>query len=333
MIEWSVAADDRTGALEVAGLLARSFGPVLVSVSSLSLVPGVVDIGSRSMSADDAARRAALVDRVPVRHAAHKIDSTLRGNWAVELRARAASSGRRVVLLPAWPEMGRTCRGGVVSVHGTPIGAVTDQLPEALVVGDLEALARWLSADVSGSRFVACDIADSAQMEAAGLLLAQSNCLVAGPAGPIAAALAARVSSVSGIEVCPPIEPTRTLVVCGSANPVSVEQVARLQAVAPQVRVLATPPAVDDLDRSVAERLAVRARSVLRADRPDTLLIIGGDTAAALLGDAQRSVHGMVAPGMPWSRDEHGGGPLVVTKAGGFGAPDTLVRVLLGETV
>ena len=52
---------------------------------------------------------------------------------------------------------------------------------------------------------------------------------------------------------------------------------------------------------------------------PDTLVVIGGDTAAALLGDAPRMVGGFVAPGMPWSRDDDGGGPLVVTKAGGFG--------------
>jgi uncharacterized protein YgbK (DUF1537 family) len=64
----------------------------------------------------------------------------------------------------------------------------------------------------------------------------------------------------------------------------------------------------------------------------DTLLVIGGDTAAAVLGDEPRLVGGTVAPGMPWSLDADGGGPLVITKAGGFGDPDALARLLSRET-
>jgi len=44
-------------------------------------------------------------------------------------------------------------------------------------------------------------------------------------------------------------------------------------------------------------------------------------------------VGGHAAPGMPWSLDEHGGGPLVVTKAGGFGGPDALVDLFTSHTV
>jgi len=35
-----------------------------------------------------------------------------------------------------------------------------------------------------------------------------------------------------------------------------------------------------------------------------------------------------VLPGLPWSLDAHDAGPVVITKAGGFGDPDTLVRLL-----
>ena len=41
----------------------------------------------------------------------HKIDSTLRGNWAAELAAVVAS-GRRVVLIPSHPPLGRVLRRG-----------------------------------------------------------------------------------------------------------------------------------------------------------------------------------------------------------------------------
>jgi uncharacterized protein YgbK (DUF1537 family) len=56
-------------------------------------------------------------------------------------------------------------------------------------------------------------------------------------------------------------------------------------------------------------------------------VIVGGDTAAAVLGDGSRLVGGTVLPGMPWSLDADGGGPLVITKAGAFGDVDTLVRL------
>ena len=39
-----------------------------------------------------------------------------------------------------------------------------------------------------------------------------------------------------------------------------------------------------------------------------------------------------VAPGIPWARRADGSGPLVVTKAGGFGNPETLVDLLAGRS-
>ena len=50
-------------------------------------------------------------------------------------------------------------------------------------------------------------------------------------------------------------------------------------------------------------------------------MIVGGDTAAAVLGDGVHVAGGTVAPGIPWARRADGTGPLVVTKAGGFGDP------------
>jgi uncharacterized protein YgbK (DUF1537 family) len=60
-------------------------------------------------------------------------------------------------------------------------------------------------------------------------------------------------------------------------------------------------------------------------------MIIGGDTAAAVLGAEPMVVGGTLAPGVPWSRRADGTGPLVVTKAGGFGHRDTLVDLLAGR--
>ena len=53
--------------------------------------------------ADMAATRAVSVDSIDAARYAHKIDSTLRGNWASELVARHAATGHPVLVVPAYP--------------------------------------------------------------------------------------------------------------------------------------------------------------------------------------------------------------------------------------
>ena len=62
------------------------------------------------------------------------------------------------------------------------------------------------------------------------------------------------------------------------------------------------------------------------------LVVLGGDTAAAVLGDEPMVVGGTLAPGVPWSQRADGSGPLVITKAGGFGHRTTLVDLLAGRS-
>ena len=121
--ELFVVADDRTGALETAGMCARGFGPVLVSGRPLDATVGcagsvramVVDIASRHVTPAEAGRRVADLSGVESARVAHKIDSTLRGNWAAELVAHSrARAGRRVLVIPSFPQVGRVCTGGVV---------------------------------------------------------------------------------------------------------------------------------------------------------------------------------------------------------------------------
>jgi len=324
-----VAADDRTGAFEVAALIADVVGPTLVTVGTPAAGSCVVDIATRALRADEAAARAAATEATPSRWTAHKIDSTQRGQWAAELRSRHQVGGRRVVVLPAWPEHGRTCIGGVVHVHGTPLGNVLELLPGTRLVADAAALREWLAGD---GLLAVCDIGDDAAMYAAAAVLADADAdvMVAGPAGPLGAVFAAR--SGDRFRTTTPAIDGPCLVVCGSANPVSREQVRRLLTARPQVVVVAAPEPEGDLDPDIAAALADEARAVAATLLPSTIVLLGGDTAAAFLGDAPRLVGGSVAAGMPFSFDEHGGGPLVVTKAGGFGGPDALVDLLGGET-
>jgi 4-hydroxythreonine-4-phosphate dehydrogenase len=90
-------------------------------------------------------------------------------------------------------------------------------------------------------------------------------------------------------------------------------------------------PVVADQAPRIARRLAAAAVGAL--DRAGTLVLTGGETARAVLGAAgvtRLVVLGEVAPGVVRSHAP----PLgldVVTKAGAFGGPDTLLRCLSGQ--
>jgi uncharacterized protein YgbK (DUF1537 family) len=89
------------------------------------------------------------------------------------------------------------------------------------------------------------------------------------------------------------------------------------------------PPAVrvahDEAQRT-ARALANACRRVVAASTVGTLVVLGGDTAAAVLGPEALAVGGMMAPGTPWARRPDG--VLVVTRAGGFGTASALVDLL-----
>jgi uncharacterized protein YgbK (DUF1537 family) len=316
--DWIVTADDRTGALETAAELADALGPAVVAAGQAPPGSAVVDLATRGEGPDRAAERIATVPAAAWN--AHKMDSTLRGNWAHEIRARVVAVGRRGLVVPAWPAMGRTCVDGVVHVHGKAVGVVRDHLPEATPLADVAALRRWLD---GGERIGVADVADTAGLLAVADALVGADLLLAGPAGAIGAAYAARFGLRPPAALPTLVGPL--VVVCGSATALSVEQLRRLRVADPEVRVIAAPEAEEELDISVAIALAEQAAPWLAA--AGTWLIVGGDTAAAVLGDAPRLVGGTVLPGMPWSRDADGGGPVVVTKAGAFGDVDTLVRL------
>lgn len=336
---WLVAADDRTGALETAAELASADRPVVVSVFPRLPDGAVVDLGSRAVASHDAAARAASADAVAWSWTAHKIDSTLRGNWVAELRARTSVRPRPVVLVPAWPMMGRTCRGGVVHVDGRAVASVADAVARAVdgdgVVHDVTLLAgahdleRW---QPTAGAWAVVDVIATDDLHEVAAVVARRDWLVAGPAGALGAVHAARSGGSAALGAATarvPWSDGPVVVACASATTVSAEQLRRVMEALPDVEVIAAPPAGDsplhpDAARMVAERVAQRL------DRGDvaTLVVVGGDTAAAVLGDGDRLVGGYAAPGMPWSTAFSQRGPLVITKAGGFGGPDALVDLL-----
>ena len=384
----SVAADDRTGALETAGAVADS-GLTATMVPWLAGHDGgnhqriglrswsgpgdvlVVDLGSRHLEASHAAARAEAALSIGSERSAHKIDSTLRGNWAAELGALVAA-GRRVLLVPSFPAAGRTCVGGVVLEHGVDVSEQhaandirspvrssrpADHLADAgvrdvVTVRDGDAAIRWLTAD-SGPGVGVCDAATDEDLRALGVAWGRSDASVvlAGTAATIGAGAAAMVTE----DRRSPHRPTLglpALVVVGSANPIvraqtdsliaagAFAQVVGLARVpqsqfAQRVVVLVAPeptgPVTHTDASTMAAALAEHVHAWLSTTEFATLVIVGGDSAAAILGGAVMQVGGTLAPGMPWCRtlvDGKPSGPLVITKPGGFGDADALTSLL-----
>jgi D-threonate/D-erythronate kinase len=293
-----------------------------------------------------------------------KVDSTLRGHVAAELDGMLDGSGLAVALLaPAFPAQRRTVADGCLRVDGRPAGetavardpafprtgasvlgllaaggvAPVTAVPLATVRCGQDEVGRRLHRFAgTGGRVLAADAetdADLSVLASAGL---EGPVLLAGSAG-LAVALAARLPA-GGLKEreAPPLRLRRPmLVVAGSAHPATRAQIGRLGR-REDLDVLA-PPASDGADdparrRATAARLAAAARARIERWRPGTLVLTGGETAIAVLkalGAGGLRLAGEIEPGVALGALV--GGPFaglgLVTKAGGFGDAETLVRV------
>jgi D-threonate/D-erythronate kinase len=292
-----VVADDLTGALEMGALLAARGLRCLVCFGDLPAECDAdavaIDTESRHLPPEEAAVRVLhAVDwlrRWGASRLFKKIDSTLRGPVDAEVRAFAGDAP--LVFTPAYPAMGRVVRDGKLYVHGAAEGA------SALPMED--------AADESSLR---------------DLVERQPDAAFAGSGG-LGRAWAASLPQRSARAPHLPA-PRRVLVVCGSRHPASREQAARARSTG--VHVLTTPEASMD-PAEAAESIAEEA---VRLERPDLLIAFGGDTAYCVLrrlGLSSVIPVREVLPGIPLSTAE---GLAIVTKAGGFGTPDIVERIL-----
>lgn len=335
-----VTADDTTGALETAAVLAdagwRSRVVGRAAARGHAGRAEVIDLQSRHL---DAAAAAEQFTRVLAHHAvrAHKIDSTLRGAWPEEVGA-AIDAGRRVVLVPAYPEAGRTCTGGVVRVHGAPLDATAFAadprtpprtsrpaalLARAVEVADAEHLAVWLLG--SGPVAVA-DAASPGDVSAlVAVLRGHREVLVVGPAGVVAGA----VGNGPGTGHALPVPRPPVLVVAGSAHPATMAQLEVLRRRHPDVPVVSAPPGAGLGASAALDRVAGAARREVERLAPRTVVLVGGDTARAVLAEAQIEVAGSLEVGVAVGTASIGRHECtVVSKPGGFGDPSTLVRLV-----
>jgi 4-hydroxythreonine-4-phosphate dehydrogenase len=199
-----------------------------------------------------------------------------------------------------------------------------------------------------------CDAETDADLQAiAAAWASHPDVLVAGTAAVIGAVTAALLGGGTDRPAPPPVA-APVLVVCGSLHTLARRQVAHVGALGVAVAepgsflgtvtdalhagrpgVVVSPPwragAVPAADaQRVAVQLAATAAEVAGAVTVGTLIVIGGDTAAAVLGPEPVTVGGTLAPGIPWARRPDGG-PLIVTRAGGFGSRSSLAELVWGR--
>jgi D-threonate/D-erythronate kinase len=340
-----VIADDRTGAMETAGECADLRCRAIVVPFGMAQLSGaeciVVDLATRHLSRSEAQARAVSAPA----DALHKIDSTLRGAWAHEVVGRQQAHAVRVVVAPAFPAAGRTCEGGVVMIDGVPVadGAAAtdarslvrssrpaDHLREAGAHAVDEVTPRGLTSWLRSSRasIAVCDARTDVDLGLIAHLCAVSEGVVlAGTARAIGYAAHEAIRSTASLPRRPSCDPP-ALVVCGSLHPMALAQAATAEAAG--ITVLRPPSTLRDDPEAIASALGDTARDAIESGRFATVVVVGGDTAAAVLGDRVVVVGGTVAPGVAWSRAWGGDGPLLLTKPGGFGTPSTIVDLVSG---
>ncbi|MEJ3654197.1 four-carbon acid sugar kinase family protein [Actinomycetes bacterium KLBMP 9759] len=326
----AVVADDLTGAADAAAPFAARGLAVSVALDG---PPPQVDVlavltDNRWRPSDEAARRMRGAVEATRAWGAEslfiKIDSTLRGRVRDDVVTALSAWPGTAVATPAFPEQGRLVRGGALLVHGeTTVARVAERFPQQVDVLDAATAEDLLAI---ASRIVADD-------------------LVAIGSGGLSRALA-EVLVPQAQPVDRP-EPARAgvLVVAGTPHPVTREQVRRLAADGRDAaalragrRVVLTADVDGELDpdgpaaAAHAVELGATVRGIVDEVPGVRLVLTGGATALAVanaLGATELRLHGEVAPGLPIGALLTGDRAVpVVTKSGGFGAPDALCRAV-----
>ncbi len=327
-----IIADDLTGALDASAPFAMRGLSTVIALDAAGLPEAlasgaeIVGVSTDSREIAPEAARAAVAQVVsclpPGMPVFKKIDSRLKGNIAAELDAVPHGSS---LVVPAIPAFGRWVRQGQLGGFG---------LDEPVDVA-----ARL------GAHAAKASIPDAASQEQiAAALRMQEHDLLIGARG-LAEALAEQWSDK--VVPAPQLAPgTPVICVIGSTDPITVEQAEALRERYPQLAYIAAPNGVaaelvsgrlmlvqaiagaePAAPAVVADNLA-RVLQQLKPAAGTALVLSGGATAQAILaalGIGLITLVGEALPGLPIAR---AGGFTIITKSGGFGDKDTLVRLL-----
>jgi D-threonate/D-erythronate kinase len=344
-----VLADDLTGALEVGAKFAAAGVTSEVRTTPLQFSldlhddAGVLVIDTESRhsppgeSAEVVFKLARAARDAGFSHVYKKTDSTLRGNIGAELTALIeAFEGAPLLYAPAYPQMGRTVKGGSLFLDGIPVEATSfaDDPFNPITVGHIPTLLESQrqhpihsgkvteAASFNFSGIAVCDGEEDADVESAARMFVQSPRLrlAAGPAG-FAAHLARLADLPRGVP-SPLPRVGNALVVNGSLHAASHRQV--MNAIHDGFKIIdvsLTQPALLEENWAIvgveegrgaatlefARALAQSVCRTLTQYAIDALVIFGGDTAHAIvaaLGNPPIKMVGEVLEGIPVSRIE-----------------------------
>ena len=341
-----IVADDLTGALDSAVTFAGMGLRCTVArrpadiPAAMATAPDVLAVSTASREGSPEAATGAVshvFDAIENRPKLvfKKVDSRLKGHCAAELGMVAARTGiGRAVVSPSIPAQGRATQSGQLSGAGvaSPIdvaaifagAGVRVEVPDAATDADLD---RVVTAAMSGNPVLL--------VGAAGFAAALARHLRPGE----------RPSPVGNL-------PAPLLLAIGSRDPITLAQLDALRAAG--VQELPAPggrvevPTGGIRQDALLLRLVtggdpfapLRANALFAASASEfaksagvgTLLACGGETADAILGSLGvgiLEVEGEALPGVPVSLMVVGGRRTrLVTKSGGFGAPDALARIV-----
>ncbi|PIV80210.1 MAG: hypothetical protein COW54_00005 [Rhodobacteraceae bacterium CG17_big_fil_post_rev_8_21_14_2_50_63_15] len=331
----TIVADDLTGALDAAAPLAQRNAPIVVSMTEVAASRLSVSTETRDgLSGEEAARRvakfvAARQDRIGQSGLwIKKIDSMLRGPWAAETAA-AATGFDRIVVAPAFPEMGRRTVNGRQKALSADIKwlDVGEPIATSLQRAGLNSVPWRTDEAPPEARILVADAMTPEHLDRVAQSLASCASVLWVGSGGVAEALASRAPFIPA--------PIPDLFLIGTRHAVTKHQTERLEARCAWAHVV--DPARDVVGgEGAAAALNNAIAGLLGGPMPVCVFVTGGATLARLTRLAavdQLHTVGRIAPGLPISFIRGGAwhGVTVISKSGGFGDPDLLVRLALSK--
>lgn len=405
MIKLLVLADDFTGSLDT-GVQFRAKG-TRIRIGSPDnrcfanpdddIQVLIIDTESRHLPPAEAA---AVVRRVVreavaagVQYIYKKTDSGLRGNIGAELSAALEASGQNLLhFIPAYPQIGRTTKDGIHYIQGIPVGEsvfakdpfnpVRHSGVKEVILSQCNASVGITGEPIPEKGIVVHDAESEADLAAIAARLKAENqlTLLAGCAG-FASVLPELLELEPSEDAMPQFTP-RLLTLCGSINPITIEQLAAAEAAGiPRINLtvpqklrknwletpsgqetiarwaqivkdhvttvidcdgLSDPEALESLRQElglsleemrsrIAETMGKVTKALLDRGTDATLLITGGDTLLAAMGQlGQEELVPLreITPGVVLSQiryQEHT--YCLLSKSGGFGTRNLLTQL------
>ncbi|HEY2933444.1 MAG TPA: four-carbon acid sugar kinase family protein [Acidobacteriota bacterium] len=357
-----VIADDLTGACDVGVQFAACSPAAIVWLDWGSAVPATDDVAiftteSRNLQPAEAAAAVSRVCEVfspTARQLIYKkIDSTMRGNIGTELSAAMSTCRRtRAVVCPAFPQMKRVVEDGRLRVlEASAIEVdIARQLRDQGVAGVRQLpLSEFEGADLDEGITIVDASTDSDLDRIASCALAlEPPLLFCGSAG-LARALASRLGPVGNASSASVVSAgaAAVLLIMGTTHPATQEQLqyfiraagaARVEPMAPlpQIRsaVESGTDVVIDLNWDRMERRGFTqwCHDLLQMTAAP-LFVSGGDTVSLVCDILQVKgirLRSEILPGIPYGVLMGGPaeGKIIVTKSGGFGERDAIMRAV-----